>query len=215
VGQAPGDKSDNPIPSDGNPIGGEENTFDHMDDLSENGGTDPFEVLKQREEEGPPEIRTRLHSCQKPQNAAIRNMLQGFGVDLGSQGDPATAGQLFNEGEDALGGPNYASRTSEALTWTNSGATKFQDIFVMAAPEIIAAMPTLEKCMVNGVGTQMFEGAVGEETCVEDAISCLIGRPATPDHVGICNHILAEATDIDSAKQLAVAAMLAAAHTCE
>ena len=36
---------------------------------------DPFEVLKQREEEGPPEIRARLHSCQKLQVRALRNTL--------------------------------------------------------------------------------------------------------------------------------------------
>lgn len=192
--------------------GGEDNTFSHYDDLSAEGGKDPFELLAQRQEEGPPEIRTRLHSCQKVQIAALRNILSNFGVDLGAQGNPDPAGELLADGADALGGSNYASRTGEALTWTNSGATKFQDIFVQAAPEIIAALPNVEHCQIEGVGPEVFNA---DDECNEDAITCLIGKPATEDHVAICNHIVESASDIDTGKAIAVAAMLAAAHTCE
>src|SRR4029079_9459891 len=47
--------------------GGQKNPFDHMASLGTDAAKDPFEVLKEREEEGPAEIRTRLHSCQKIQ----------------------------------------------------------------------------------------------------------------------------------------------------
>src|SRR4051812_42880829 len=45
--------------------GGPDNTYDHADDLGAFGGRNPFDILAQRTEEGPPEVRTRLHSCQK------------------------------------------------------------------------------------------------------------------------------------------------------
>jgi hypothetical protein len=41
-----------------------ENTFEHPGDL-DGSSRDPFDILAQREEEGPPEVRTRLHSCQR------------------------------------------------------------------------------------------------------------------------------------------------------
>ncbi len=212
-----GNRDDNDDPTDdqdnskGDYSGDEDNTFDHADSL---GGAhkDPFEVLSQRQEEGPPEIRTRLHSCQKLQLATIASMLTVFGVDLNATGSPKTAGQIFNEGRDALGGPNYTSRKSEALTWTNSGATKLQDIFVQAAPEIIAAMPNLAQCQIDGVGVQMFDE---NDECNEAAVSCLIGRLATEEHLAICNQAVQSASTLEKGKAMAVAAMLAGAHTCQ
>lgn len=192
--------------------GGDGNTFDHEDDLSPDGGKDPFEVLKQRQEEGPPEIRTRLHSCQKLQVTALRRILSNFGVDLNATGNPDPAGELLDKGAEALGSANYASRTGEARTWSNSGATKLQDIFVMAAPEIIAAMPGLAQCQENGQGVEVFDE---ENKCNEPAVSCLIGRPATAEHMAICNHIVSTAADVEVGKATAVAAMLGGAYTCQ
>ena len=191
--------------------GGQDNTHDHMPGLGTD-TRDPFDVLAQRQEEGPPEVRSRLHSCQKPQIAALRRMLASFGVDLDATGNPDPAGELLAKGSDALGGANYNARTGEAITWTNSGATKFQDIFIMAAPEIIAALPTVEHCQIDGVGPEMFDE---EDRCNPDAISCLIGRPATEEHVAICSSIVGAASSPAKGKAIAVAALLAAAHTCE
>src|SRR5690606_35698553 len=87
---------------DGKYAGGEENTHSHEDDLSLEGGKDPFEVLEQRQEEGPPEIRTRLHSCNKIQNQALRTILVSLGVDIDADGNPDPAGELFRKGRDAL-----------------------------------------------------------------------------------------------------------------
>lgn len=194
------------------PAAGTENTFDHMSDLGEQGAKDPFEVLAQRQEEGAPEIRTRLHSCQKLRIQTLRNILTGFGVNLQAEGNPDTAGELLTKGNEALGAANYPGRVGEALTWSNSGATKLHDIFVQAAPEIIAAMPTLERCMLDGEGVSMFTES---GSCDVDAITCLIGKPATAEHVAICNQAVNSATDIEKGKVIAVATMLAAAHTCE
>lgn len=211
-----GDDGDDDPTNDGvslpeDTTGGQDNTHDHMPGLG-NDSKDPFAVLEQRQEEGPPEVRSRLHSCQKPQVAAVRSLLASFGVDLSATGNPDPAGELLNKGADALGGANYASRTGEAITWTNSGATKFQDIFVMAAPEIIAALPTLEHCQVDGAGPEMFDE---DDRCNPDAITCLIGRPATEEHVAICSSIVGAASSPAKGKAIAVAALLAAAHSCE
>lgn len=193
-------------------VGGEGNTFDHMADLGTNGGRDPFEVLKERQEEGPPEIRTRMHSCQKLQNAAIQNVLEGFGVDIGATSDPPSAGQLFNDGKSALGAANYDSRVGEALVWSAAGAAKLFDIFVQAAPEIIANIENVPQCQIDGVGTPMFDA---EGHCNEAAVTCLIGRPATEEHLAICDSLAASASDSSKGQSIAVAALLSAAHSCE
>ncbi len=195
--------------------GGEENTFDHAGDLGGLGAKDVFQILSERQEEGPPEIRTRLHSCQKLQNTALRNILSGFGVDLQAtapNNQPPTAGQLLSGGLAALGGANYDARVGEAITWTSAGAAKLFDIFVQAAPVIIANLESAERCMVGGVGTPMFDE---ENRCVEDAVTCLLGRPAKPEHLAICDSIVNSASDLETGKRIAVASLLSAAHSCE
>jgi hypothetical protein len=212
---------DEPIPDDpteedaekpGAYAGGEENTFNHMSDLGANGARDAFEVLAQRQEEGPPEIRTRLHSCQKLQITTLRTILEGFGVDLAATGDPPSAGQLFNSGGGALGAANYDARVGETIVWSAAGAAKLFDIFVQAAPEIIANLSTVPQCQMDGVGPEMFDG---NGQCNEDAITCLIGRPATPEHLAICNSMVHAGTTLDNGKYIAVATLLSAAHSCE
>jgi hypothetical protein len=217
-GPTPGGE-DEPVGAEGF-AAGEDNTFSHMDDLSDGGAKDPFEILEQRQEEGPPEIRVRLHSCRKLQIRALRNLLEGFGVNLAAEAEPDTAGELVAKGGDALGAANYASRTGEALVWTNAGATKLQDVFVQAAPEIIAAFEAnaVPHCQIDGVAPKIFDAA---DRCNIDALSCLIGRPARADHVAICDHLVqtakngAGASDVAKAKAIAVAALLGAAHSCE
>lgn len=200
----------------GNGVGAENNTFDHMDSLSpEAPGTDPWAIAAQRQEEGPPEIRTRLHSCQKMQITTLRNILSDLGVDLqatAGQGQPPTAGQLIAGGGTALGQANYAARAGEAIVWTAAGAAKQFDIFVQAASEIIANLPNAPACQVNGSGPSMFNA---DDTCNADAITCIMGKPATDEHVAICNNLVKTASDPDKGKQIAVATILSAAHSCE
>src|SRR3569833_2769990 len=62
-----------------------DNTFDHFNDPGSDGAKDPFEILKQRAEEGPPEVRTRLHSCTKISYAALGAFLTSRGVDLAAK----------------------------------------------------------------------------------------------------------------------------------
>ena len=195
----------------------EGNTFDHMPSLGLDDTRDPLDIAAQREEEGSPEVRSRLHSCQKLQIVAIRNILTDFGVNLDATGEPDTAGELLAGGGTALGQANYAARMGEDLVWTAAGAAKQFDIFVQAAPEIIAAMPTLPQCQVEGAGVEMFDvsGDGTDVSCNEDAVSCLIGRPATADHLAICKSLIESASTLENGQNIAVATLLAAAHSCE
>lgn len=192
--------------------GGESNTHSHMGDLGEGLSRNPFDILAQRQEEGPPEVRTRLHSCQKLQKAAITNMLESLGVNLAATGDPPTAGQLLAAGGSALGTANYDARVGEASVWTNAGAAKLFDIFVQAAPEIIANLPNVAQCKSNGLGPVMFDA---QNHCNPAAITCVTGRPTTSDEVAACSAVVGKASDIDKGKRIAVAALMAAAHSCE
>jgi hypothetical protein len=190
---------------------GDKNTFDHFSDLGADGARDPFDILAQRQEEGPPEVRTRLHSCQKVTYATLGNILGSFGVDMDATAG-SSAAQLYKNGAGALGVANYDARVGESITWSSAGAAKLFDIFVQAAPEVIANIETLERCQVDGAGTPMFDA---QDKCNADAISCLIGRPATSAHVAICNNLVTSASDVAKGKNIAVATMLAAAHSCE
>jgi hypothetical protein len=192
--------------------GGEDNTQSHMGDLGDFGAKDPFEILAQRQEEGPAEIRTRLHSCQKLQNAALRNVLTSLGVNMDATGDPPTAGQLLQAAGGALGAASYDARVGEAITWSAAGAAKLFDILVQAAPEIIANLPNADQCKIDGVGVAMFDD---QNKCNADAIACITGRPATDSHVAICNTIVTKASSVDKGKRIAVATIMAGALSCE
>ncbi len=204
------DPTSTPVVGDSPTAGGVGNTFNHPQDER-----DPFDILQQKQEEGPATVSTRLHSCQKMSYATLGHLLASRGVDLNAtsqDGQPPTAGELYRSGASALGAPNYLARTREPTQATAAGATKLMDVFVQAAPEIIAAMPNLDACKVDGQPAQMFDG---NGNCTLAGVSCLIGAPATPQHVTLCNHLIAEASSPDIGRNMAVGVILAAAHTCE
>ena len=49
----------------------------------------------------------------------------------------------------------------------------------------------------------------------KDGISCILGKPATADHVTLANQVISEASDLPTGQQVALAALLEAAQTCE
>jgi hypothetical protein len=201
-----------PAEQSGAYAGGVNNTYSHADDLGAYGGRNPFDILAQREDEGPPEVRNRLHSCQKLAFASIGNVLASFGVDMSKKSTPPSAGQLYSGGAGALGAADYDARVSEATTWSTAGAAKLFDIFAQAAPEIIANFSTLDQCKVDGVVPELFDS---QNHCNIDALSCLLGKPARQAHVDICNQAITQASSVDTGKAIAVATLLAAAHSCE
>ena len=167
----------------------------------------------------PLDIASRMHGCQKVGYASLGTFLKGRGVNLALTATPPSAGMLYAAATDAFGVPAPDSRLREPSFLTTAGATKLFDIFMQAALEIIPNISDMTKapaCTVNGANSAMFDGG----GCVEDSVTCLIGRPATPDDLILCNLILGKAdptnpADVAKKQQIAVASMLSAAHTCE
>lgn len=196
---------DTPRPS-GNAADNEETTYDHEDT-----SVDPFELLERLRNEGPPRYSSRIHSCPKMRYETMGAFLASRGVNLAST-TAMSAGRMWRESDQALGAPNYGARQREARELSTATASKLFDIFVQAAPEIIAAMPNRAECTVAGVGTEMFNAA---DQCTADGIACLLGLPATASHLELCNLTVQRASDVEKGKRIAVASLLAAAHTCE
>ena len=168
---------------------------------------DPFEELARIQREGPPRYSSRVHGCTKMRYLTLGNVLASRGVALAAAGE-VTAGRIYRDGKAALGAPNYSARARENIELGLATTSKVFDIFVQAAPEIIASMPARPECG----GAALFDAGGG---CNPDGVSCLIGVPATPTHLVICNQTIARAADPESGKRLAVAVLAAAAHTCE
>ena len=195
--------------SSGGTASGTEGTFDHPAALGDI-AADVREALARIEEEGPPAYTAHVHSCRKIPYATLGRLLTSRGVDLAA-GD-GSAGALYRESDQALGAPNYAARISESTDVTVATASRLFDVFVQAAPEIIAAMPTLDACRIGADGTAMFDAS---GNCTADGIACLLGVPATETHVALCNTFVARASTPENGRAIAVASMLAANFTCE
>jgi len=188
--------------------GGDGNTFNHDGD-GLGPETDPFAVLARTQQEGAPEISTKMHSCQKMHYTTVGNVLASFGVNMAATA-ATSAGALYKGGSQAMGAPNYGARVPESIELSTAGATKLFDIFVQAAPEIITAFPT--KALKAGVAVQLI-GTDGKFT--SDGIAFLQGSPATQAQLDLANNILGSASTPAIGQTLAVATLLAAAHTCE
>lgn len=134
---------------------------------------------------------------------------------------PATAGFLYFSGKNSLGVPKADSRLAEKDEHTTASAMKLMDIFIQAAPQIIVNISSPTKapaCTLNGKNRPIFDPADG--SCVEESVSCLIGLPATDDHMLLCNLLvskakLGDAADLSKKRVIAVAALLSAAHSCQ
>jgi hypothetical protein len=193
-------------PPSGSTSGSEESTFDHMND-----GYSPWELIDRLAKEGPPKYTSRVHACPKVRFATLGNVLRSVGVNTANTAN-LSAGQLYNSGFNAMGGPNFQNRIRENIAVTTSGASRMFDVFAAAADEIINGMPNLERCKVGGVGAVMFDA---NNQCRADGITCLIGQPAQPAHLDFCNLTVTSASDVTVGRRIAVAAIMAAAYTCE
>jgi hypothetical protein len=125
---------------------------------------------------------------------------------------PTTAGAIFKTSGQALGAPNFAARIPETIAPTASGMTKQFDILLQAAPEIITAMPNAARCKLAGQPTQMFDA---QGLCTMNGIACLQGYAATDAQKALCDQVAQQGSTPAFGQTLAVATILAAAHTCE
>jgi hypothetical protein len=185
--------------------GGTDTSFDHPND-----GPSVWDIIDRINKQGPISFTSKMHACAKIKYASISNVLTGLGVNMAST-TALSAAVLYKNGAASLGAPSYANRVRENIAVTTSGSSTLFDTFVAAAPEIITAMPTLEKCKVGGAPAVLFDAA----GCHADGISCIIGSAASAGHVELCNLTLSRASDPMVGQRLAVAALLAAAYTCE
>src|SRR5690606_6502225 len=156
--------------------------------------------------------------CPSPPCVPVGNNQAKFGICVAS---PATAGFLYQSAEDVFSVPKPDSRRGEKDGHTTASALRLMDLFIQAAPQIIANIedPTLAPaCVLDGATHPMFDPVDG--SCVEESVSCLLGMPATPEHLLLCDLILDEANpnvpgDLEKKQHIAVAALLSAAHSCE
>lgn len=147
------------------------------------------------------------------------------GNESGNQGvcvaTPATPGLLYQSAADAFSFPKVDSRRGEKDGHTTASAMRLFDIFIQAAPQIIANIedPQLAPaCVLKGQTHPMFDPIDG--SCVEESVSCLIGHPATEEHMLLCDLVVdkadpADPEDVQKKQHIAVASLLSAAHSCE
>jgi hypothetical protein len=180
----------------------------------QNGITDPVTAITEAALLGTPDEVARMHGTQKIQYAMLGTFLKDLGVTItaaatgkGAATTPPTPGTLYVAGESALGAPIFLSRTPEMIVPSTSALAKEFDIFMAAAPSIIAGIAKSTRCPGVALIT------AGELT--QDGISCLIGKPATPDHVQLASSLVASASDVTTGQEIAVATLLAAAHISE
>jgi hypothetical protein len=183
------------------------NTFDHERDAIAT-----WDLIRRISDEGPASFTSRVHGCAKIRYATLGNVLTSLGVDLAST-TPLSAAVLYKAAATAYGAPNYALRIRENISITTSSAVSEFDIFAAAADEVTAALPMLPRCRIGGApGPVVFDA---NNHCNPDAITCMIGTPAQPGHVDVCNKSVTGASDPAIGRRLAVAVLLAAAYTCE
>lgn len=151
----------------------------------------------------------RYHGCTKLTYAALGSILSSRGAKLTGATNAMT---IYKGGASALGVANYSGRVPEALLASTSALAKQFDIFVASAPEVAANVATSAAC--PGV---TLADAGGKFT--KDGLSCLMGTLATDDHVTVANQAVVDAVAGGATQaqgvQLAIAALLEAAHTCE
>lgn len=159
---------------------------------------------------GDPATVARLHACGKVTVQSLQSILATRGINVNGTGN--SAGGLYKAGLATLGQANYASRVPEASFATASGMTKQMDIFAAAATEVSAANWAPSACQVSGAPVKMFD-ASGNFT--KDGVSCLLGKPARQEHVDLANAAVMQASTPAIGKNIAISALLSAAHTCE
>jgi len=125
-------------------------------------GGDPSLLANRAYDEGPIEVASQKHSCEKMKFDIIGKLLMGRGVAITSGTNPAslpvtatstcpgtsapntdTAAFVYCTSRLTLGLPQYAARLGEATTISSGTGTKMMDLYATAATEI-------EKSLVAG-----------------------------------------------------------------
>jgi hypothetical protein len=196
--------------SNGSLAAGIDGTFNHQAQSQggDNGITDPVQKVEDDAVIGTPDVVARLHGAQKIQYASLGLILADLGVNVTST-TANSAGQLYSTGQSPLGVAVYSSRTPEMIEPSTSALAKEYDIFAAAATEILKSnLAASKRCP----GTLLVD-TTGAFT--HDGLSCILGKPAKPEHLTLANQLVAAASDTATGQQIAIATLLAAAHTSE
>ncbi len=183
--------------------GGEGNTWNHSNDpggATEGPLPDPGQRALEVQAAGGAVASARMHSCGKLSLRGMRSLLT-------TRGASAPNANLVNQNAAALGAANYGGRIPEAAFASTSSASKSFDIYMSAANDIVNANWAPSGC----AGAKLLEN--GKFT--KDGVSCLIGKPARPEHMALADDLVAQADTPVDGQKIAIAALLAAAHTCE
>lgn len=189
--------------------GGQNNTYNHdfSNPTGENGVTGGGAGAA---DDVGPVAQARYHGCTKMTYAELGSILNTRGAKLTGTQNALT---IYKNGAAALGVANYAGRVPEALIGSTSALAKEFDIFVAAAPEVEANAGAGTAC----TGVTVADATTGQFT--KDGISCLMGTLATDEHVAVANQAVADSVKGGATQaqgvQIAIAAILEAAHTCE
>lgn len=190
------------------PTGGDDD-FQHNDGMGAPGAGEETVDPGQVRAVGSPEVTSRLHGCGKMTVASLDRLLRSRGLTGGGQRPQNTQSgrQIFDARDTpaALGAANYGGRVPEAPFSSTSAVAKMFDIFTMAAYDAVADDWSAPACP----DVKVLDG--GQFT--KDGLTCLMGKPATDEHVAIANDAIAK-NPTDGAK-IAIAALLSAAHTCQ
>lgn len=198
---------------DPNSLAAGDDTQHHFKDpgTGDNGVSDPNVTNSDNAAVGSPEVVARLHSCAKITYAGLGSILATRGVNTKAT-TANSAGQIYTAGRAALGVANYPGRVPEAIVASTAALSKQFDVFVAAAGEIQTNFATATGC----TGATLLDGT-GKFTA--DGLSCIMGKPATDDHVFIANQAVTEAQaqglTLADGQKIAIASLLEAAHTCE
>lgn len=185
--------------------GSEETTFNHTNDpagVSDGPLPDPGQRALETAAAGGAVASARMHSCGKLSLRAMRNLTTTRGMSAGTQGLVTNAANSA-----ALGAANYGGRIPEAAFASTSALGKAFDIYVTASADITNANWAPTACP----GVKLTEN--GKFT--KDAVSCIMGKPAKPEHMALADDLVAQAATPADGQRIAVAALLAAANTCE
>src|ERR1044071_3400988 len=102
-----------------------------------------------------------------------------------------------------------AGCTGEVVDWNLPAPDPFAELERLqreGPPRYASRVHSCPKTRYRTLGNLMASRGV-------DGVTCLIGVPATPAHLEICNQTVSDAADVEAGKRLAVAVLAAAAHT--
>lgn len=124
---------------------------------------------------------------------------------------PGAAQTAYTAARSSFGIADYANRNPEATQVGTAQLAKMGDLFIQAAPEILANFATAPRCG----GVTLLDGS---SHFTREALSCIGGEVATDDQVKLAGQLIdravAQGMTQQGAQELVIAGYLSAQFTC-